>query len=282
MGDHRRLFVPALLAVVFHGLLIGFTLPQHDPVRPLPMESPVSIEITTFSRHVQPPSTNREEEQAAVVTEPVVAPQVAARPQPATRPQPAPALARPATQTEDASLKQPASRPVTLQQRHQKVVRSIVPKQATVTEPPVAARAPAHRQEKKERAKQTGQQGATAAKNEVSTQAAPKDLQQGNASPSPGRQTAIPRYRQNSQPPYPVMARRRGYEGEVLLRVLVNTSGSVAEIKIKRSSQHPSLDQAAVTTVKNWSFIPASEDGRPVSLWIDIPIAFRLTAGDNG
>ncbi|MGB3210073.1 MAG: energy transducer TonB [Desulforhopalus sp.] len=87
---------------------------------------------------------------------------------------------------------------------------------------------------------------------------------------------AMPIYRQNKQPPYPVMAKRRGYEGEVLLSVWVDAGGVVAEIKIKHSSGHVSLDRAALKTVKNWSFTPATEGGRAVAMWVDVPIEFQL------
>lgn len=87
---------------------------------------------------------------------------------------------------------------------------------------------------------------------------------------------AMPIYRQNKQPPYPLMAKRRGYEGEVLLGVLVAAGGVVAEIKIKHSSGHLSLDRVALKTVKGWSFTPATEGGRPVAMWVDVPIEFQL------
>jgi len=83
-------------------------------------------------------------------------------------------------------------------------------------------------------------------------------------------------YRQNKQPAYPLMAKRRGYEGVTLLNVLVDASGMVSEIKIKTSSGHFSLDSAALETVKNWLFTPATEDGRPVAMWVDVPIEFQL------
>ena len=90
------------------------------------------------------------------------------------------------------------------------------------------------------------------------------------------QKTAIPMYRKNKQPPYPLMARRRGYEGKILLNVFVNSRGVVSEIKIKQSSGHPSLDTAALETVQNWLFTPASEGGRPVAMWVDVPIEFKL------
>jgi protein TonB len=93
---------------------------------------------------------------------------------------------------------------------------------------------------------------------------------------APIHQKAIPMYRQNKQPAYPLMAKRRGYEGITLLNVLVDAAGMVSEIKIKTSSGHLSLDSAALETVKNWLFTPATEDGRPVAMWVDVPIEFQL------
>lgn len=88
--------------------------------------------------------------------------------------------------------------------------------------------------------------------------------------------TAIPMYKKNKQPPYPVMAKRRGYDGRILLSVLVGTKGLVSEITIKHSSGHLSLDRAALSTVKDWLFTPASEGDRPVAMWVDVPVEFQL------
>ncbi len=87
---------------------------------------------------------------------------------------------------------------------------------------------------------------------------------------------AMPMYRQNKQPVYPVMARRRGYEGKVLLHVMVDAKGLVSDVKIKNSSGHLSLDRVALQSVKNWLFTPATEGDRPVAMWVDVPIHFQL------
>ena len=62
-------------------------------------------------------------------------------------------------------------------------------------------------------------------------------------------ESAIPRYKNNTPPEYPEMARRRGYEGEVLLSVLVSVDGMVASVKVKESSGYSVLDRAAMQTV---------------------------------
>ena len=85
-----------------------------------------------------------------------------------------------------------------------------------------------------------------------------------------------PRYAENPKPPYPREARERGHHGEVLLRVEVLANGCVGQIEIKRSSGHESLDQSALSTVKQWKFVPAKKGEDPVPLWVHIPIKFQL------
>jgi len=85
-----------------------------------------------------------------------------------------------------------------------------------------------------------------------------------------------PRYLQNPKPSYPREAKKKGYEGEVLLRVEVLNNGQVGEIEVKRSSGHEILDRSAMTAVKQWRFIPARKGETPISVWVNIPIAFQL------
>ena len=93
---------------------------------------------------------------------------------------------------------------------------------------------------------------------------------------SGGAGGAHPRYAENPKPPYPLEARERGHQGEVLLRVEVLANGRVGQIEIKRSSGHESLDQSALSTVKQWKFVPAKKGEDPVPLWVHIPIKFQL------
>lgn len=85
-----------------------------------------------------------------------------------------------------------------------------------------------------------------------------------------------PRYADNPKPVYPREARRRGYEGEVLLRVEVLMDGRVGRVEVKRSSGYEILDRSALTAVKQWRFIPANEGNGSVSCWVNIPIKFAL------
>lgn len=87
---------------------------------------------------------------------------------------------------------------------------------------------------------------------------------------------AYPRYAENTKPLYPREAKKKGYEGEVLLRVEVLSNGRVGEIEVKRSSGHEALDRSAMTAVKQWKFIPARKGETPVAVWVNIPVAFQL------
>jgi len=87
---------------------------------------------------------------------------------------------------------------------------------------------------------------------------------------------AIPLYKKNALPAYPVIARKRGYQGIVELMVLVSEKGSVSSLKIFNSSGYKSLDRQAVKTVKSWLFDPGKKNGRPQEMWVRIPVKFEL------
>ncbi len=85
-----------------------------------------------------------------------------------------------------------------------------------------------------------------------------------------------PKYVENPNPIYPREARRKGYEGEVLLRVEVLPNGRVGQIEIRRSSGYEILDRSAMETIKQWRFIPAQKGEDRVTFWVNIPIKFQL------
>jgi len=87
---------------------------------------------------------------------------------------------------------------------------------------------------------------------------------------------AQPRYAENPKPLYPQEARKKGYEGEVLLRVEVLSNGRVREIEVRRSSGHEVLDRSAIAAVKQWRFVPAKKGETPIPVWVNIPITFQL------
>jgi TonB family protein len=87
---------------------------------------------------------------------------------------------------------------------------------------------------------------------------------------------ALPMYRKNTPPQYPLLARRRGYQGKVLLEVLVKKDGRAGSIRLARSSGYEVLDRAAIKGVRNWLFHPAKRGNELVEMWVEIPIRFQL------
>jgi len=84
------------------------------------------------------------------------------------------------------------------------------------------------------------------------------------------------RYARIAKPKYPSHARKMGWEGTTLLRVLVNQKGKTKFIEISRSSGFASLDKAAIKAVKRWRFHPARSGDKSVESWVKIPIVFDL------
>lgn len=78
----------------------------------------------------------------------------------------------------------------------------------------------------------------------------------------------------NPPPAYPPQAKARHEQGTVHLRLQVRPDGSVGEIQVKRSSGSQRLDRAAVDAVSRWRFKPATQGGKPVESWTNVPITF--------
>ena len=102
-----------------------------------------------------------------------------------------------------------------------------------------------------------------------------------NASPpSPVQLDAEPDYRadylNNPRPPYPMVARRMGYNGKVILNVEVLAEGKAGQVLLHQSSGYAILDNAALQTVKTWKFSPAKRFGQPATQWFLVPIRFSL------
>ncbi len=87
---------------------------------------------------------------------------------------------------------------------------------------------------------------------------------------------AIPLYYKNPKPAYPTLARKRNWQGTVILSIMVLKNGAVGEVTIHKSSGHQMLDNSALRTVKYWRFVPGMKNGKPVSMMVQVPIHFKL------
>jgi len=94
-----------------------------------------------------------------------------------------------------------------------------------------------------------------------------------NTPPTPVKAAPLPN---NPKPLYPLVARKRGFEGRVVLQVTVMINGSATNVQVKTGSGHAQLDRAALEAVRRWRFRPAQRGGKPVNAVLDVPVVFRL------
>lgn len=81
-----------------------------------------------------------------------------------------------------------------------------------------------------------------------------------------------------TQPEFPPSARRAGESGTVVLAIFVKEDGRPGEVKVAKSSGSTALDEAAVKEVqRNWRLVPGKEDGKPVAMWYNFAVTFKLT-----
>jgi protein TonB len=75
-------------------------------------------------------------------------------------------------------------------------------------------------------------------------------------------------------PTYPAIAQSARVQGTVVLEAIVGIDGRVASARVLRSI--PLLDEAALTAVRQWVYVPPRINGRPVPVMMTVTVAFRL------
>ncbi len=91
-------------------------------------------------------------------------------------------------------------------------------------------------------------------------------------------QTYTPaRYGSCPPPVFPNEARKARLSGTALLAVVTDAEGRPLSVTLRRTSGHAILDTAAVRAVRQWRFVPAQCDGKPVNARLEIPVRFALS-----
>jgi periplasmic protein TonB len=75
---------------------------------------------------------------------------------------------------------------------------------------------------------------------------------------------------------YPAELRNRGIGGKVVVWLRVDESGQVGETRVQQSSEHPTLDEAALEVADSMQFTPAQNGGEPVAVWVAQTIEFKV------
>jgi protein TonB len=90
-----------------------------------------------------------------------------------------------------------------------------------------------------------------------------------------GGEIPVPRKVFDAKPIYPEEAKAAGVQGVVILEVLLDEGGFVADVHVLRA--HEMLEQAAVDAVRQWRYEPILLDGRAVQMVMTVTVNFTLS-----
>ena len=90
-----------------------------------------------------------------------------------------------------------------------------------------------------------------------------------------GGNISPPRRIREVRPKYPVQAKRKGIEGEVILEATINEKGRVVESRAL--SGHPLLVPAAIQAVSKWRYVPTILNGIPWPVLLKVTVTFSLS-----
>jgi protein TonB len=77
-------------------------------------------------------------------------------------------------------------------------------------------------------------------------------------------------------PVYPIAAKRRGIQGWVKVKFVVNEQGAVERITIVDAKPPGVFDRSVRRCVSKWRFNPGTVEGLPVKAWVETTVRFEL------
>jgi len=78
------------------------------------------------------------------------------------------------------------------------------------------------------------------------------------------------------KPRYPIVSRKLGEEGTVLVKGCIEENGSIRNVEIINGSGHARLDAEAIETVRRWTFSGGDQKSKKIISCYRIPIQFVL------
>ncbi len=75
---------------------------------------------------------------------------------------------------------------------------------------------------------------------------------------------------------YPALLRDAGIGGRVVVWFFIDKTGKVIDTRLRESSGHEELDEAALQVARLMEFEPAKNRGEPVGIWIALPVTFGV------
>lgn len=84
-----------------------------------------------------------------------------------------------------------------------------------------------------------------------------------------------PNFLHRELPVYPMLARRIGKEGRIVLRLTIDERGNLLNVEVIEKAGY-GFTEAAIEAVKRSTFLPAKKDGKSIASWAILPIRFTL------
>ena len=84
-----------------------------------------------------------------------------------------------------------------------------------------------------------------------------------------------PRATYTPEPEFSEQARHAKYQGTVVLNIVIDKAGKISRIRLERPLGM-GLDENAMEGVKRWRFNPATRNGEPVAVAMNIEVSFNL------
>lgn len=172
----------------------------------------------------------------------------------------------------------------------------VSPDTAKQTQQPPAALPPKPKQEeKKKTVNEKSSQAPTPPQSQQQTATPPSQQQSKSESQTPNATVApstssgasgtpiqtdigklIVIYQPDADAYYPSFSKRSGEQGEVVVRLVIDESGSVEDVALLKSSTFPRLDRAASDIGRRYRFKPFLVNGSPARISTNLLIKFNL------
>jgi TonB family protein len=100
---------------------------------------------------------------------------------------------------------------------------------------------------------------------------------QGGLGTDQGGEMTRPQIISAPKPEYPYAARRAGFEGRVVLNIIVGSDGTVRDASVQQTSGRDDCDESAIKTLRDaWIFKPALRDGTAIEVKEKVAVVYKL------